>query len=98
MPTRVKSLSRHKIPGGSLEPVDWLSPNRTGGSAAREYSLFGGYALNAVSGDFGQVGVFIVFFYNDRQYYCENIYKIRVSSKYIVIRTIQMMVLSILRV
>ena len=38
MPTRVKSLSRHKIPGGSLEPVDWLSPNRTGGSAAREYS------------------------------------------------------------
>ena len=36
--THVKSLSQHKISGGSLLPEWWLSHYRTGGSAAPEYS------------------------------------------------------------
>ena len=36
--THVKSLSRHKA-AGSTPPEPWLRPYRTGGSAAREYSL-----------------------------------------------------------
>lgn len=30
MPTHVKSISRHKISGGSQKPVDWLQCNDSG--------------------------------------------------------------------